>query len=84
VTDSNEAAWWRRTRGMAATTLIFLALVAVAPFLLGGGPDQPTLFDLPLRYLLISLALPIALVVAIFIFAAQQNALDQRYDVSED
>jgi uncharacterized membrane protein len=65
------------------STLVFLALLGSAPFLLGESPDQ-TLFNLPFRTFLISLVLPLGLVVAIFIFAAQQDALDRRYDVSED
>jgi uncharacterized membrane protein len=68
---------------MAMSTLVFLALLGSAPFLLGESPDQ-TLFNLPFRTFLISLVLPLGLVVAIFIFAAQQDALDRRYDVSED
>lgn len=83
MTNTNDAAWWRRTRGTAATTLIFMALATTAAFFASDAPDS-AIFNLPLRSFLISLMVPIAVVIAIFLFARRQESIDRRFDVSED
>jgi putative solute:sodium symporter small subunit len=83
VRDASETTWWRKTRQLASATIggaAVVGLLAVA----ADVPSGPFVFGLALPMFLAVVVAPLAILVAGFVFAARQQALDRRYDVAED
>ena len=83
VRDASETTWWRKTRQLALATIggtAVVGLLAVAVDIRSG----PLVFGLALPAFLAVVVVPLAILVAGFVFATRQQALDRRYDVAED
>jgi putative solute:sodium symporter small subunit len=82
--DASEATWWRRTWQFAAATIGGSIVLSLLFLLLASPLDGRLLFGIPLGGFLVAVCAPLAVLVAVFVFAARQRALDRRYDVAED
>jgi putative solute:sodium symporter small subunit len=80
--EGGQTVWWRKTGQLAAATLAVLVAVSLVPLLFGGFLAGRTILGLQLSYFLLVLAVPLAILAAIFWFARRQDALDHRYDVT--
>ncbi len=82
--ESGETAWWRQTWQFAAAIVagvIVLALVAIA---LETDLAGPQVFGMPLAEFFALIVVPLIALIAAFVYANRQQALDRRYDVAED
>jgi putative solute:sodium symporter small subunit len=84
VRDTSETAWWRKTRQLALTTIASLLVVAFLPALLSGLLDRGRVLGLPSGTFLVVVVVPLAMLIAVFVFAARQQGLDRGHDVAED
>jgi putative solute:sodium symporter small subunit len=84
VRDVSEATWWRRTWQFAAAVAAGMIVLSFLLLLLASPLDGRLVFGVPLGTFLAAVCAPLAILVAIFVFATQQRALDRRYDVAED
>jgi putative solute:sodium symporter small subunit len=66
---------------LAALTVAATTAFALTPWLFAALEGR-TVLGMPLPYFLLVLALPLAILVAIFWFARRQASLDHRYDVT--
>ena len=80
--ESGQDAWWRRSGQLAAATIAVIVALALVPWLFAAAFGGRSFLGLPLPYFLFALALPLAILAAIFWFARRQDALDHRYDVN--
>jgi putative solute:sodium symporter small subunit len=84
VRDASEATWWRRTWQFAAATIAGSIALSLLLLLLASPLDGLLMFGIPLGGFLVAVCAPLAVLVAVSVFAIQQRALDRRYDVAED
>jgi putative solute:sodium symporter small subunit len=84
VRDASEGTWWRRTWQFAAAVISGTIVLSFALLLLANPLDGQLVFGLPLGTFLAAVLAPLVVLLVTFVFAAQQRALDRRYDVAED
>jgi hypothetical protein len=82
--ESGEAAWWRQTWSLAAITAGGGAVTGLVAVSVAGEVGGWQVLGLsPGGFFGVILA-PLAIAAAAFVFAGRQQALDRRFDVSED
>jgi putative solute:sodium symporter small subunit len=64
------------------TTVVATAAFGLLPWLFAAALGGRTVLGMPLPYFLFALALPLAILIAVFWFARRQSSLDHRYDVT--
>lgn len=79
----SETAWWRETRQLALTVLLFLLVVALLPALLGGHVGDRLIIGMRFGTFAGTVLAPLAAVVAAFAFTARQRQIDRRHDVAD-
>ena len=82
--DTGEANWWRRTRLLALSTVLVLAILTALPLILPGLFDAGPFFGLPFAIFVVAVVAPLFITGGILSFAARQQALDRRHDVAEE
>jgi putative solute:sodium symporter small subunit len=82
--DTGEASWWRKTRLLALTAVVVLALFCLLPVAIPGFFSAGTFFGLPFPVFMVAIVAPLFIAGGIFSFAARQQALDRRHDVAEE
>ena len=82
--DASETTWWRKTRQFAVATIAGAGIVGLLALALDGQTGGPLVLGLPFFMFVAVILAPLALLVAAFVFATRQQALDRRYDVAED
>jgi putative solute:sodium symporter small subunit len=82
--ESGEAAWWQHTWRSAAAIAGGGAVIAVVATTAESLPAGMQVFGLPLGEFFAVIVAPVAIAIAAFVFANRQQALDRRFDVSED
>jgi hypothetical protein len=83
VREADEEKWWRRTAVIAGTTVAVVAFLCLLPVVTPGSFGQGPAFGLPLAAFLATTVAPLLVLVAIFVFAGRQLALDRRHDMSD-
>ena len=83
--DTSEASWWRKTRLLALTAVLGLAILCAVPVLFPGFFDGGgSFFGVPFPLFLTAVVAPLFIAGGIFSFAARQQSLDRRHDVAEE
>jgi len=83
VREADEEKWWRRTAVIAGTTVALVAFLCLLPVVTPGSFGQGPALGLPLAAFLTTTVAPLLVLVAIFVFAGRQLALDRRHDMSD-
>lgn len=84
VRDTSETAWWWKTRRLALAVIAGLSAICFVPELLSGLFNHRVILGLPLGTFLAVVAVPLFMLITVFVFAARQQALDRGHDVAED
>ena len=84
MSDADQEAWWRSTRGLAVAALGGAALAAFLLFVLARVTGGESLLALPFDYALAAAVVPILLVAIVFWFARRQADLDRQHHMGED
>jgi putative solute:sodium symporter small subunit len=84
VRDTSETAWWGKTRRLALAVVAGLGAICFVPELLSGLLDRRVILGLPFGTFLAVVVVPLVMLIAVFVFAARQQALDRGHDVAED
>jgi putative solute:sodium symporter small subunit len=83
VRNSSENAWWRETRQLALTVVIFLIVLALLPALLWGHMSDRLVIGMRFGVFLGTVVAPLVALAATFAFTARQRHIDRRHDVAD-
>lgn len=84
MSDEDQEAWWRSTRGLAVATLGGAALAAFLIFVLARVAGEETLLALPFDYALAAAIVPLLLLLLVFWYARRQGDLDRQHHMGDD
>lgn len=83
VRNFSEIAWWRETRQLALAVTVVLIVIALLPGLLAGPVGDRLFSGMRFGTFVGTIVVPLAALVAAFVFAAWQRRIDRRHDVAD-
>ncbi len=84
MSNSNDDAWWRKTKTLMITCLIVWAIAGFGIHFFVNELNTITFIGFPLGFYMAAQGSLIIFVVLIFWFSARQDAIDRAHGVAEE
>ena len=84
MANSNDEAWWAKTKGLMITALVVWAIFGYVIHFFVNQLNSIVIFGFPLGFYMAAQGSLVVFVVLIFWFASRQDAIDREFGVAEE